>query len=40
MKSNYINPEIVVLAVAEDDVIRTSPTNLGNGEYGLPDNFA
>lgn len=40
MKSNYMNPEIQVLVIAEDDVIRTSPVQLGDGEYGMPDLFA
>lgn len=41
MKSSYINPEMQIMKLAEDDVIRTSnPVELMQGEWGMPDNFA
>ena len=39
MKSGYINPEVMILAVACEDVITTSPVRLDQGEYGMPDLF-
>ena len=40
MKSSYINPEVMILALASEDVITTSsPVRLDQGEYGMPDLF-
>ena len=41
MKSSYINPEVMILAIASEDVITTSgsPVKLAQGEYGMPDLF-
>ena len=38
MKSTYINPEVQVVNLAEEDVVRTS--ELMQGEWGMPDHFA
>ena len=40
MKSTYINPEVQIMNIAEEDVIRTSSNELMQGEFGRPDNFA
>ena len=37
MKQKYINPQVLLISVAEEDVIRTSPVKLGEGEYGMED---
>ena len=38
MKS-YVNPEISVMNVMEEDVIRTSAEKLMQGEWGMRDLF-
>ena len=40
MKSTYTNPEVLIMNLSEDDVIRTSNTELMQGEWGHPDNLA
>lgn len=39
MKSSYINPEVMILALVSEDVITTSLIRLDQGEYGMPDLF-
>lgn len=40
MKSTYTNPEVLIMILAEEDVIRTSSTEMMQGEFGHPDNFS
>jgi len=39
MKSGYINPEVMILAIASEDVLTASSVRLDQGEYGMPDLF-
>ena len=39
MKTKYLMPEIQVHTVPDWDVVRTSPVQLGLGEWGMEDNF-
>ena len=40
MKTTYINPEIQILSLSEEDVIRTStPFKFGAGDWGIEDNL-
>lgn len=40
MKLNYVNPTAQICLIAEEDVIRTSNTHLGVGEYGREDGLS
>lgn len=37
MKKTYFNPEAIVLAIASEDILTTSPLSLSNGD-GFQDN--